>query len=113
MKLPKPDVRGVKVDAKTRCVHYHSPLDIIAIRMACCGVYYACKACHAALADHDIKVWPRLEWDVRAVLCGACGYELTIREYMDSGYLCPHCKAGFNPGCRNHYHFYFACEDTA
>jgi uncharacterized CHY-type Zn-finger protein len=32
---------------------------------------------------------------------------------MDSGYLCPLCRAGFNPGCRNHYHFYFAPEDTA
>ena len=113
VKLPKPDVKGVEVDTKTRCVHYHSVLDIIAIRMACCGVYYACKDCHELLAGHAIQVWPRSEWDVRAILCGACGYELTIREYMDSGYLCPLCRAGFNPGCRNHYHFYFAPEDTA
>lgn len=48
--------------------------------------------------------------NVRAILCGACGYELTIQEYMDSGYLCPHCGAGFNPGCRNHYDFYFALK---
>ena len=107
------EVRGVKMDAETRCIHYHSALDIIAIRMACCGVYYACKDCHVALADHEIKVWPHHEWDVRAILCGACGNELTIREYMSSGYSCPRCTAGFNPGCRNHYHFYFAAEDTA
>ena len=43
------------MDAETRCVHYRSALDIIAIKMACCGVYYACKDCHAALADHEIK----------------------------------------------------------
>jgi uncharacterized CHY-type Zn-finger protein len=81
--------------------------------MACCGVYYACKDCHELVAGHSIEVWPRSEWNVRAILCGACGHELTIREYMDSGYLCPHCKAAFNPGCRNHYQFYFAPEDTA
>jgi uncharacterized CHY-type Zn-finger protein len=113
MKPASPEVLGVDVDAETRCAHYHSALDIIAIRMACCGAYYACKDCHAALADHAIKVWPRSEWGVRAILCGACGYELTIREYMSSGYRCPHCNAGFNPGCRNHYHFYFAPEETA
>ncbi|WP_238398468.1 CHY zinc finger protein [Edaphobacter sp. 12200R-103] len=75
--------------------------------MACCGVYYACKDCHDALAGHEIKVWPRSGWDTPVVLCGACGLELTIREYMHSNYQCPGCTARFNPGCRNHYHFYF------
>jgi uncharacterized CHY-type Zn-finger protein len=112
MRPTQQEVRGVEVDAETRCVHYHSALDIIAIKMACCEVYYACKDCHESLADHPIQVWPHSEWNVRAILCGACGYELTIREYMQSGYLCPRCKAAFNPGCRNHYHFYFAPEDT-
>jgi uncharacterized CHY-type Zn-finger protein len=106
-------VRGVDLDAETRCAHYHSSLDIIAIKMACCGIYYACKDCHEALAGHAIAVWARSDWDTHAVLCGACGRELTIREYMDSAYLCPHCGAGFNPGCRNHYHFYFSPEETA
>ena len=108
----RPEVRGVGLDAETRCVHYHSELDIIAIKMACCGVYYACKDCHDALAGHEIKVWPRPEWDTPAILCGACGLELTIREYMDSNYRCPRCEASFNPGCRNHYHFYFAADDA-
>jgi uncharacterized CHY-type Zn-finger protein len=109
----RPEVRGVELDAETRCVHYHSALDIIAIKTACCGVYYACKDCHAALANHDIKVWPRSEWDVRAILCGVCGSELTIREYMSSNYSCPRCAAGFNPGCRNHHRFYFGPEESA
>ena len=100
------------LDGETRCIHYHGPLDIIAIRMACCGVYYACKDCHEALAGHAIKVWLPSEWDRRAILCGVCEHELTIREYMGCGYSCPRCKAGFNPGCRNHYHFYFAPEAT-
>jgi uncharacterized CHY-type Zn-finger protein len=101
------------LDAETRCLHYRSELDIIAIKMACCGVYYACKDCHDALAGHEIKAWPRPEWGAPAILCGACGLELTIREYMDSGSRCPRCAARFNPGCRSHYHFYFEMGDDA
>lgn len=102
------EVRGVDLDTQTRCRHYHGPTDIIAIRMKCCGVYYACKDCHEQLADHSTVVWPEKEWDQKAVLCGSCGAELTIREYMQSGYRCPECKAQFNPGCQNHYDYYFA-----
>jgi uncharacterized CHY-type Zn-finger protein len=102
-----PSVRGVDLDPQTRCAHYHSALDVIAIKMKCCGVYYACKECHDALADHAIAVWPRSERDQAAVLCGACGTELTIRQYMDCANTCPACRAPFNPGCQLHHHFYF------
>jgi uncharacterized CHY-type Zn-finger protein len=101
------DVRGVNLDAQTRCRHYHGPTDIVAIKMKCCGVYYACKDCHAALADHPIEVWPESEWNQEAILCGACGAELTISQYMQSESRCPACREHFNPGCRNHYHYYF------
>ena len=107
MQRPSPEVRGVDLDPQTRCAHYHEPVDIIAIKMKCCGVYYACKDCHEALAGHAMEVWPQSEWDQPAVLCGACGTELTVREYLDCGNQCPKCGAGFNPGCRNHYHLYF------
>ena len=100
-------VFGVDLDAQTRCTHYHSPVDIIAIKMRCCGLYYACKDCHDALADHAIAVWPREEWDEPAVLCGACGTELTIRQYLGCSHRCPACAAAFNPRCGNHHHFYF------
>jgi uncharacterized CHY-type Zn-finger protein len=113
MTRPKPTVHGVEVDPQTRCTHYRSERDIIAIRMACCGEYYACKDCHEALTAHAIQVWPRSEWAEPAVLCGNCGHELTIHEYMDSGYFCPHCHAAFNPGCRNHYHYYFASDNKS
>jgi len=101
------EVRGVHIDAQTRCEHYHGPTDIIAIKMKCCGVYYACKDCHAALAGHTIQVWPESEWDEKAILCGGCGAELTIHEYKRSDSRCPSCDALFNPGCRNHYQYYF------
>jgi uncharacterized CHY-type Zn-finger protein len=102
-----PEVRGVNLDSQTRCGHYHGPTDIIAIKMKCCGLYYACKDCHLALADHPITLWPENEWNESAILCGACGATLTILQYMQSGSRCPACQAQFNPGCRNHYHHYF------
>jgi uncharacterized CHY-type Zn-finger protein len=107
MTIHLPEVRGVSLDPQTRCGHYHGATDIIAIKMKCCGVYYACKDCHLALAGHPMEVWLENEWGQKAILCGACGAELTIHEYMQSGYSCPACYAPFNPGCRNHYHFYF------
>jgi uncharacterized CHY-type Zn-finger protein len=102
------EVRGVGLDSQSRCIHYKSELDIIAIRMMCCGQYFACKDCHAALVNHPPELWPRDRWQEHAVLCGVCRHELTISEYMACENICPGCGSAFNPGCRNHYHFYFA-----
>ena len=101
-------VHGVDLDPQTRCAHWHSTLDVIAIRMACCGTYYACKDCHDALAGHPLRPWPRDRRSTCAVLCGVCRHELSIDEYLACGSTCPRCAAHFNPGCANHYHFYFA-----
>jgi uncharacterized CHY-type Zn-finger protein len=106
----RPRVNGVGVDAQTRCVHYSSAVDVIAIRMKCCGDFYACKDCHAALAHHAIEPWPRSEWDRLAVLCGVCGTQLRIEEYLGCANKCPYCAASFNPGCSLHSHFYFEKE---
>src|SRR5579863_5705672 len=106
------EIRGIEVDSQTRCAHYHSPVDIVAIKMNCCGIYFACKDCHEALADHPITVWTRDQWEVKAILCGSCRRELAIQEYMTSDDRCPSCNAEFNPGCRNHYHHYFAAADS-
>ena len=100
-------VCGLDLDAQTRCAHWHGPRDVVAIRMRCCGAYYACKDCHDALAGHPLVPWPRAEWDEKAVLCGACGHEMDVREYLGCANRCPACSAEFNPGCSNHYHFYF------
>ncbi len=102
-----PQVHGLNLDPQTRCLHYHKPTDIIAIKMKCCGLYYACKDCHLALAGHPIEVWPQFEWHQPAVLCGACRTELTISQYLQCDTRCPACQAPFNPACRNHHHFYF------
>jgi uncharacterized CHY-type Zn-finger protein len=108
MPLTTPEVRGLNLDPQSRCLHYHSPLDIIAIKLKCCGHYYACKDCHETLAGHAIEPWPQSEWHQEAVLCGNCRAQLTIHAYLQSNSRCPNCNSPFNPACRNHYHFYFA-----
>jgi uncharacterized CHY-type Zn-finger protein len=103
-----PVVQGLDLDPETRCRHYHGPNDIIAIKMKCCGRFYACKDCHLALAGHPLEVWPEADWHEQAVLCGACRAQLSIYAYLGSNARCPQCQAAFNPACRNHHHFYFA-----
>ena len=39
-------VYGSLVDNETRCIHYHTFLDIIAIKFKCCEKYYPCYQCH-------------------------------------------------------------------
>ena len=101
------EVKGSIIDDQTRCTHYHSPLDIIAIRFKCCDTYYPCHSCHEEATDHPIEVWPGDEFDKKAILCGICKYEMTISEYLTSHHQCPQCRAPFNPGCGNHHHLYF------
>jgi uncharacterized CHY-type Zn-finger protein len=104
----RPNVNGVRLDPQTRCAHYHGPLDIIAIKMSCCGTYYACRDCHDELADHETEVWPKTRWDQAAILCGACGAELSVHTYLACENRCTACRAPFNPGCKTHHHLYFA-----
>ncbi|HLY05534.1 MAG TPA: CHY zinc finger protein [Rhizomicrobium sp.] len=103
----RPAVLGLNVDPETRCAHYHSPRDVVAIRMKCCNVWYACRDCHDALAGHVAQQWPRAERDVTAILCGVCGAQTSIRSYLKSADACLFCDAPFNPGCREHHHLYF------
>ena len=103
-------VKGKVVDEHTRCVHYHSSKDIIAIRMKCCNEYYPCIHCHNEEAGHAAEVWIANEFNTEAILCGDCYTEMTINHYLQSNHQCPFCKASFNPGCSNHYHFYFAID---
>jgi uncharacterized CHY-type Zn-finger protein len=98
---------GLELDGETRCAHWHGPLDIVALRLPCCGAYYACRDCHDALADHPARVWPRDEQEAMAAMCGACGRQMSVREYLGCEDRCPACGAGFNPGCRLHRHLYF------
>lgn len=104
------EVKGKPVDEQTRCVHYQSALDIIAIKFKCCDTYYPCFFCHEETAGHKSVVWSATEFDTDAILCGVCKQQMTIREYFNSHYQCPSCNAAFNPKCSNHNHLYFETE---
>ncbi len=102
-----PVVRGKTVDQHTRCVHYHSSVDIIAIKFKCCNEYYPCYECHEETAGHRSEPWKKNEFDTKAILCGICNNEITIREYLTSNNRCSNCHSAFNPNCNKHYHLYF------
>ena len=101
-------VKGLDVDPETRCRHYHSPIDRIAIKFYCCREYYPCFECHTAVGCGNHQVWPKEKFSEKAVLCGSCGYELSVEEYLDCASSCPNCTEAFNPGCSLHRHLYFA-----
>jgi len=95
------------VTDETRCAHYHSERDVVAVRFKCCDTFYACIYCHEELADHPPQRWSKGERETNAIYCGRCRGTMSIREYLGCGNRCPLCGAAFNPGCADHYHFYF------
>jgi uncharacterized CHY-type Zn-finger protein len=98
---------GVSVNERTQCAHYHSDLDIIAIRFKCCDKFYGCIHCHEEMAGHKPARWGKDERETLAVLCGHCSSILSIAEYLACNNSCPKCSAPFNPGCAKHHHLYF------
>lgn len=99
-------VYGASVDDQTRCIHYATALDVVAIKFVCCDRYYPCHLCHEQEADHPARQWPVAERGQDAILCGVCKAELSIEAYLlvDE---CPSCGASFNPNCRLHSDLYF------
>jgi uncharacterized CHY-type Zn-finger protein len=104
------NVTGVDVDAQTRCTHYNTELDVIAIKFKCCGRWFPCFQCHQTQAGHTAEMWPSAFLNEEAILCGVCGEKQTIRDYINGNSTCPACQARFNPGCADHYHLYFAVQ---
>jgi uncharacterized CHY-type Zn-finger protein len=107
VKIHRATVMGVGIDQQTRCAHYHSDHDIVAIKFKCCGMWFSCHLCHAELSEHPVEVWPKKQFGERAIMCGNCGHELTISEYLQCRSVCPQCEHQFNPGCASHHHLYF------
>ncbi|MEE1620872.1 CHY zinc finger protein [Zafaria sp. Z1313] len=105
--MSRPVVLGAVVDSLTRCVHYRTELDIVAIRFPCCDAFYPCRWCHDEVpGQHPTRTWPAADRDEAAVLCGACRRTLRIDEYT-AAESCPHCTAPFNPRCKLHEELYF------
>ena len=78
-------INGLLVDDQSRCQHYHSTLDIVALKCFECQKYYACY---------------------QVLICGVCRHEMTIEEYQEA-VACPNCHSAFNPACSKHYDIYF------
>ncbi|NYD68345.1 CHY zinc finger protein [Agromyces atrinae] len=109
--MTRPVVLGRTVDDETRCAHYATPLDVVAIKFVCCDTYYPCFECHDESAGHAVIVRPRDRRDEPGILCGACGSELSTDVYqraLADDAACPRCGAGWNPACSLHAHLYFA-----
>lgn len=100
-------IHGKTVDDETRCTHYQTEKDIIAIKFKCCNRYYPCYKCHEECEDHAVIRWERDEFSEKAILCGVCKTEHTINEYLGAN-NCKACNAQFNEHCQNHYPLYFA-----
>jgi uncharacterized CHY-type Zn-finger protein len=100
-------IKGNLVDENSRCIHYHTAEDIIAIKFKCCDKYYACIFCHNEKETHTPIVWQKEEFDTHAVLCGNCKTTMSIKEYLGCENSCIVCNSSFNPKCVNHHHFYF------
>lgn len=101
------EIYGSTVDAMGRCRHYHSELDILAIKFPCCGKFYACFECHATAVDHEPVRWRADQFEEIALMCGKCRNTFTIRLYLEAPNACPYCTASFNPACSNHHSLYF------
>lgn len=99
-------IHGHIIDDQTRCKHYSSEKDIIAIKFKCCNKYYPCYKCHNDLEDHPISVWKKTEFDELAIVCGICKTEQSINHYVKTG-KCSSCKSEFNDGCKSHHQIYF------
>ncbi|WP_158055343.1 CHY zinc finger protein [Halorussus halophilus] len=104
------EVRGVDVDSETRCAHYDSERDVVALKFVCCETYWPCFRCHEELAGHSAERFS-VDGVESVVLCGVCGAELTAREFVEGSHSCPECGAAFNPGCAEHYELYFDPEE--
>lgn len=100
-------VLGVGLDAQSRCAHWHSAVDVVAMRFKCCGEYYGCRACHDETAEHPVKLWSEADAGECVAMCGVCGFELTMAVYLAGHPSCPACAAAWNPRCVLHRHLYF------
>lgn len=107
-----PDVLGAVVDSHTRCTHFHTERDVVAIKFACCQHWYPCHRCHEESERHAMRPWPADQLGEFAILCGVCRKTMTITDYLQVD-GCSNCAAAFNPGCASHWSIYFDVPDLS
>lgn len=97
-------VYGHLTDGQSRCIHYHSVLDVVANKCAICRKFYSCFKCHDDMENHKYGAIPHTE--AASVMCGVCGNQFSYAEYAQMGSSCRVCKASFNPRCALHKDIY-------
>lgn len=102
----KEKVYGIGLDAEGRCEHYHTELDVVALRCGKCRKYYACYKCHDQLEDHAFVPADAGQDADTPVLCCSCNSKLTYIQYQQG--KCAFCGHDFNPKCALHHDIYFA-----
>lgn len=95
-------IYGDLIDKETRCIDYHGPTDIVALKCFACQKYYPCFLCHNRHETHNFQAYPEKLKKDKVVFCGSCQREL----YKEKG-TCPFCHHLFNPNCKVHYNHYF------
>ncbi|MEM6803015.1 MAG: hypothetical protein AAF696_16540 [Bacteroidota bacterium] len=106
--IGKSKVWGINPDAQSRCKHWHSEVDIVALRMPGDDHFYPCHECYEAIHGEAPPPWPKESFEsAQAILCGNCAHLMTVKTYWASNNQCPNCSHAFNPGCAKHYHHYF------
>lgn len=68
-------IYGLTLDSAGRCQHYHTKVDIVALKCAKCQQYYACYQCHDKLVGHHFI--PVKTDGPAPALCGVCRNTLT------------------------------------
>ncbi|MFD0845206.1 CHY zinc finger protein [Streptococcus saliviloxodontae] len=99
-------IYGLDLDRESRCRHYHSQLDIVALKCFLCQRYYACYKCHNACQNHSFAPYPLSRREDLVVICGVCHKEMTIADYKEVS-ACVACQSPFNPRCHLHEAIYF------
>ncbi len=105
-------VCGIQINRRSGCIHYHSDLDIVAIKFKCCSLYYSCYWCHGEV-QHAVQQWQPNEFNEKAILCGNCGSQMGIYEYLSCKNKCPYCASAFNSGCKSHWNYYFQINQNS
>lgn len=99
-------IEGIAVDEQGRCAHYNAPVDIVCYKFPHSNTYYPCNLCYEEINHKSPAEKYPIHSEVPAVLCGVCQTEIPINQYVNVT-QCPNCTYPFNPGCKNHFHYYF------
>ena len=81
----EPAIEGLELTKHggSRCAHWHSELDVLALQAPCCGKFYACASCHDACEDHALEPWPAdTPVSQPALMCGVCRHRYSIETYI-------------------------------